>query len=239
MKNQILKSCLIGAGTIVLFIIDVKLSFAQSDCTARAFGLPTALMAPAVVYDPQREMENFYLNTSGSRYLNDNWATGKIVTTDGDEYSNLNVKYDLWNDKVEVLASNRKVVPNNIEKLVIYTDLNKPLVFKSGFPSVAEYNNQTLYQVLTNGKASLLKKPAKKLQIENAYNNTKATQFNSLNDYYVYKDSQMIKFSRKKSAIATILADKQNQVLAYIEKNSINLKDDTDLEKVIEFYNKL
>jgi hypothetical protein len=190
--------------------------------------------------DFNKDIENIYLNASGSRYLIENWTPAKLTTTSGDEYSNITAKYDVLNNKVEVIARNKELAPNNVSKLVLYISSDNSLTFQNGFPKVASNDSKTLYQVLTNGKASLLKKPVKKLQIENIYNSgIKATQFNTTADYYVYKDSRMVKIDKTRSAIAAVLADKQEQVLAYIDENKLKLKNDNELEMVVKYYNML
>lgn len=233
------KAIMLAFSSIMLL---ANIAKAQVTTEMKVFGYQRLGYYPANLgYNQTRELENLYLNTQGSRYLLANWVPAKITNQAGDNFTNVVVKYDIWNDQVEAIANNRQVVVNDINKLVLYNDSTKNLNFRNGFPSIDDYNKHTLYQVLADGKrATLLKKPVKKLQVESVYNTgLKANQFNDAASYYIFKNQQMLKLSLNNKSLAEALADKKNPVLAYINIHKLKLNNDTDLQKVLDYYNTL
>jgi hypothetical protein len=110
--------------------------------------------------------------------------------------------------------------------------------FKSGFPAIDNETQNSFYQVLAEGKASLLKKYSITWRDDKPYNSGTTTRiFTAREILYLNINGSMFKLDKNNSNLATILSSKM--VNAYLAKEKRNLKKDDEVIRLIEYYNSL
>jgi hypothetical protein len=109
-------------------------------------------------------------------------------------------------------------------------------VFKTGYPSTDKNNDKSLYQVLSEGKATLLKHHTLNWQDIIPFNTTNTTRiYTQVQQYYLYFTGKMFKLEKNKDKLVQLLPASND----YIIKNKLNLKKEEDAIKLVDYYNSL
>lgn len=188
---------------------------------------------------------DLYKDMNGSPYLFNDWVKGNIQLDDGTIYNNLNLKYDQVRELLIFLAddntSKRFSAPVKAFTLTNADDKEWPrITFRNGFKAIDGGNEKTYYEVLADGNTQLLKRTAKKIVDERAPGSLIISkQISATTRYYVNKGDRIIKIKKDKKSILEALSDKSSELETYIKHNNLNLKEDADLIKLIEYYNTL
>ncbi|MGZ3754248.1 MAG: hypothetical protein ACXVJE_03460 [Mucilaginibacter sp.] len=191
-------------------------------------------------------LTNHYEDIDGSPYLYDGWAQGEAVLSDGKAYKNLLLKYDQINGmvifKYALTDSAMAFEVPAVEFKFTYITNNKihTAHFINGFAPVGDATPGTYYQILCAGKTRLLKREVKKI--------IKVTEFNSsaisrhietATTYYLEKDKHPVRINNTNKAVLFALSDKADLLKQYIAANDLNVKNDEDFAKLINYYNSL
>ncbi len=144
------------------------------------------------------------------------WQKSILITSSKDTFS-LQARYDLHEDKVELLWNNSVYIlyPEKAEALLI----GEKVYIISKYP----YNDQLLlsyFELISYGKTSLL------LKENNQY-------------YYIKEDNPAQKVNRSKKAICMLFKEQQKNLKHYLKKTKANLKKDEALISLFQFMNKL
>ncbi len=188
---------------------------------------------------------DLYKDTRGSAYLFNDWVKGNVQLVDGTIYNNLNLKYDQVRGVLIFLSDDNNsksfTMPIKAFTLTNAEDKNWPrITFRNGFKPVDGGTLKTYYEVLVDGNTQLLKRTIKKIVDERAPGSLIISKQISANDrYYINDNSRIIKLKKDKKSVLESLKDKQPELEIYINNNNLNVKEDTDLIKVIEYYNSL
>ena len=99
-------------------------------------------------------------------------------------------------------------------------------------------------QVLYQGKSILFKRYRKeflKADIGQPYGSNRQTdEYNDYYEYYVSANGkEPVILKPRKSATVEIFSDKSEIIEEFIKKEKINLKDETDLIRLVEHYDKI
>jgi len=179
----------------------------------------------------------------GSPFLFENFVQAKITTGDGLEYDNVNILYNVMTEKVyaEIPHNHKIVAVQNVNSILVNNDKALPSVYlKSGFPVVKGNTTKSLYQVLTAGKVTLLKKDQRDLFDNIVYgkalNGKKIVRTSA---HYLFHDNQITEIKSTKKYVLEALATNQKALSVYIDNNNINLKEDSGLQRVVNYYNSL
>jgi hypothetical protein len=93
---------------------------------------------------------------------------------------------------------------------------------------------------LPDGKVQLLKRFTKLLfESQPIGSASKLQQFIDKTKYYLIINGKALQVKNDKKALLAALGDKQAQLEDYIKSNKINLKNDAQLGKLIDYYNSL
>ncbi|QKJ32098.1 hypothetical protein HQ865_20795 [Mucilaginibacter mali] len=180
--------------------------------------------------------ENTSADVEGSPYLSKDWADGS-VTVDKGVYKDLKLKYDLKDDAV--IFAGKDNAPMNFSDPVKRFSLNGR-VFANGFPVVGPQGKNAYYEVLSDGKTKLLKHYVKHIQESKTYGSAAVNrEYVQTETYFVFNDGKMIPAKADRKTLLDIFADKTAQLDAYAKANKINFKKDTDLGKLVDYYNSL
>jgi len=199
--------------------------------------IPDADGKPVQLSDAVREID-------GSIYLSIDWTDGSLVRSDNEQYRNLKLRYDVYDD--QVVFENSK----NEADVPVYTDVNSfdlkgvagmdDAKFKNGFPAVDNLTAKSFYEVLCDGKIKLLKHYSKTIsEVDEQGASSPTKTFKDGQTYYILKNGTMTPVKHDEKEILAALADKEPQISAYIKSNHIKVKNDEDLGKLFDYYNTL
>ena len=187
-----------------------------------------------------------YEDVEGSPYLYEVWAPGEAVLSDGKAYKNLLLKYDEVNGMVifkyaPTDSAMAFAVPAVEFKFTLVANSKiQTAHFVNGFMPVGDANANTFYQVLCNGKTKLLKREVKKVVKVTEFNSAVATRhIETATTYYLAKDKSPVRINNTNKAALTALSDKADLLKQYIAANDLNVKNDEDFTKLINYYNSL
>ena len=190
----------------------------------------------------------------GDPYLDTTWQAGMIkfynrpgVSLKTDSLAGVPVRLDLSANEVEVRAG-----ANDIRAIkaaaVRYVDMNNTAGSVSRFVNVHEYQGDAeslkgFFELLISGKLGLLQYPSiyiKKANYNVALNSgSKDDEFVKKMDWYVDYNRKATKFSPGRKAILELMADKKDQIEAFLKTEKPDLKSRAGLQAVFSYYNKL
>ena len=179
-------------------------------------------------------------DVEGTELLYENWLPATIKSSNGKEYTNVMVKYNLLEDVPYFLGKRdvTMIFSSPIKEFVIEDKVgDNKRIFRAGFPSYNQFTTSTFFEVLVDGKIKLLKKQGKRITEARAYNS--ATTVKSIIDdvsYYLHENNQLIAIKRDKKfflsrpkiteATLTILNDKK-----------VNFRDQDTLIEIVKTFN--
>ncbi len=175
-----------------------------------------------------------YTNVQGSPFLLETWELGTVTMASGKKFENINLMYDqiagmvIFKDRDGSSKSfNQPIASFFIKK---GTDIYN---FERGLDGV-------FYERLLTGKINLWKKNRKSIIDEKPYGSATVHR-NILNNitYYVGDVSQLTKIKTDKKSILASFGDKASDVEAYMKKEKLNTKTESDLVRVFLYYNGL
>jgi len=113
---------------------------------------------------------NIYEGINGSVYDQTEYQLAKITLKDGRVYNDVKARINLLEHEVNFIASNGqegflgKGMASEIAYLDSKVEAQDVKVFQCGFPPIDNQNRISFYQILLNGKTSLLKSVYKSIQ---------------------------------------------------------------------------
>jgi hypothetical protein len=193
-------------------------------------------------------MEQSYVDVEGSPYLAANWLPGTVAFANGKTIA-ARLKYDVVKDEPifqsprdsMALAFVSPVKSFRFDIGSIDESSLAPLIFSNGYPAIDEQSENSFYQVIADGKAKLLKRYKKVIHSNQAFNSATTTKTFAMRNavYYLFADNKISRVKLNPKTIAVALADKADQVQAFIKINKTDFKSDHDLAKLFTYYNSL
>jgi hypothetical protein len=187
---------------------------------------------------PQAIPRDRYEDVDGSPYFNNDWNKGIIQLNKGITYKDVNVKFDEVTQQLIILYKDRTyrlAEPVNEFKL---SDANGT---QSHFMNGYGDNKKEFYEVLAQGSVGLLKSTAKHITKNTTYplGSGLSKTVTADDKYYLYVNNAMISVKADARAILKVIGNKQDVLVNYIKNNSLNLKDQNDFAKLINYYNSI
>jgi hypothetical protein len=193
-------------------------------------------------------MEQGYIDVEGSPYLNANWFPGIVNLASGKAVT-AKIKYDMVKD--ELLFQS----PRDSMALAFVTPVKSfsfgvfgvdetnlvPLIFSNGYPDIDDQTQASFYQVIADGKVSLLKRYKKVIHSDQAFNSATTTKTFAMRDavYYLLANGKIEKFKPSQKAAISAMNNNADKVQAFIKSSKIDFKSDKDLAKLFIYYNSL
>lgn len=185
-----------------------------------------------------------FSDIKGSAFSSPDWTKGTVHLDNNTTYTDLEMKYSDYEDKVlvkkgnDVMEFDKRVKDFTLS--VIKNDVPTLEHYRNGYKNVPGHNENAYFQVLADGKVQLLKKVMKKIRTENEYGSmTTNKSFSSNTHYFLVKGDLSASFKKDKKTIIAFLNDKQAQVDDYLKTNKTDFKNDDDLVKLLTYYNSL
>lgn len=178
----------------------------------------------------------------GSPYLNDEFENGTIYTTEKQQYVDVPLRYNIYNEQLEFKS------PQGIIQALATPEILELAKFGDTQIAYQPYisGNKTkngFFIVLSTGKASLYSKPEiafKEATEPAAYKEAEPPKFLRKSDeYYLRFDSTPAKRIGNKKDLIAAFPDKQSEIKSYISKNKIKAGKAESLKKLVEYYNSL
>jgi len=178
----------------------------------------------------------------GSPYFNDNWMKGNVIVNGERQYSGIYLKMDLYDNEVHFQdqKGNEMIATTPIQKvLLVDTAAQRVYNFINGEFIQANSHVKGWYQLLSEGKAILLKKFNKQMQEVKPYGSATVEQsIITSSRYYIMYDENFTEIKKIKE-IAGILIDKKDEIAQYIKSNNLPGKTDADFISLVNYYNQL
>lgn len=163
-----------------------------------------------------------------------------LKTTNGKVYNPVNGRIDLLTSQFIYTINGQDLICVLPIQQIIFDSCNgaklNGAIFRNGYPSISTQDQKSFYQILTEGRGTLLKYYGIQWQDDKPYNTTNVTRvYKTIEQYYLYLNGQMFKLEKNKKNLAGLLAIPAD----YLSNQKINLKKEEDVIKLIEYYNHL
>jgi len=189
---------------------------------------------------------NKYEGIAGSVYDQTEYQLAKITLKDGRVYNDVKTRINLLEQEVNFIASNGqegylgKGMASEIAYIDSKVETQNVKVFQCGFPPIDNQNRISFYQILFNGKTSLLKSVYKSIQERNNdMSGERYKEFATYENMYLLKEGTMVRIKKDKSSIVAMFQDKKEAITKYIEDKKLNLKNEAHLIALVQYYNTL
>lgn len=215
---------------ILMFFIS-NLCFSQG---VQGIGRPAGVLTPA-----QMGMSFFEVPIDGSPYMNEIFKKGKTIIN-GKHTSDALMRYDAYRDAIEIKNEN-DVARTLLRRSNIVADIDGTIYMVREYRESGE-NKLGYFNPLNEGYARLLKKP-KKIFVqaenpENGYDTFKPAKYQDISMYYMQKgDEPAIETKLSKRKILSFLDDSSEILKQYIKKNELNMRLESDIIQLINYYN--
>ena len=193
-----------------------------------------------------RAFENKYADVSGSAYLYPNFKFATIILKDGRTYNNVQARLNLVEHEVNFIASNGEqgYIGKGMVTSILFNDTTKDGVnanfFQTGFSPIDNQSAIHFYQVLVNGKISLLKSINKNIEERlNELSGEKSKEFAQRENLYVLYEGSLKRVKKDSDFFLSTMANQKEAINQYIRTNKLNFKNEDQLKKLVEFYNSL
>ena len=189
---------------------------------------------------------NKYEGISGSVYDNTDYLLAWITLKDGRVYNDVKTRINLLEQEVNFIASNGQegFLGKGMASEIAYIDdkegVQNVKVFQCGFPPIDNQNRISFYQILLNGKTSLLKSVYKSIQERNNdMSGERFKEFATYENIYLLKAGTMSRIKKDKSSLLVLFQDKKEAITKYIDDQKLNLKNEAHLIDLVKYYNTL
>ncbi|GAB3826248.1 hypothetical protein [Pontibacter rugosus] len=184
------------------------------------------------------------ISMDGSPYLHPDWATGSISLSNGITYQGISIMYDQVKDVIIFKTKNNQVkelIEPVQEFSISYIKDNQKVekTFRKGYSS-EEISPNTFLEVIAQGKHTMLKKTSKNLFDRKNYSSaTINREVQESSDYYIATNNKLVKVKKSKSSLLSVLSGETGNLEVYIKKNSLNLRNEEDIAKLVAYSNSL
>ncbi|HSC54696.1 MAG TPA: hypothetical protein VLC98_13785 [Phnomibacter sp.] len=190
------------------------------------------------LHDKMVETNKYSEVVDGSAYFNENWLDAAVMLNNNVLIENVKLRIDLLANEIHYLDSAGKemISTQPIKSIIFKNSANDTsAVFVSGlvFPENKLIDAKSFMQLLSKGKASLVKQYEKKITEQKGYASaTVEKKISTEVKYFVWHNNS---FTRVKN-IQEIADALQDPKLAAGKKNS---KSEADLKATVDAFNKL
>jgi len=178
----------------------------------------------------------------GSPFLNDDFINGTIFTTQKQQYNDIPLRYNIYNDELEFKNPSGEILAMNTPEVVEIAVFGDNKLTYSGYLE----GNKTktgFFVIIEPGKAALLAKKSIffiEATLPAAYKDAEPAKLKARNDVYYIKvgDFQALPADNKKNLVAAF-PDNQDKIEAFISKNKVKLNKPESIAEVVKYYNSL
>lgn len=229
-----------------VFLLLANLGFSQNLVTVeipRGSRTESSEVVDGIATHNYSSKSNIPIN--GTPFLKENFQAGVLELHDGKKSADVMLRYNIAKDLFEILRNNDTLTLNRpFAVKYVYLD-DKVFMFNPKFREEAPRNQNGYFQQRIVGELSLFIKHRKDLSFHSFANNyqggagTKEYYYVD-KTYYVGKttDGKPFLITSSKSLLSKLDKHK-SEIKSFIKKNKLKIKKETDLVKVVEYYNSL
>lgn len=194
---------------------------------------------PYTGYEKQKSYEAMVANIEGSQFYDEHFNKATISNSP----STFNVRYNAFLDEMEILNKNEVVFVNKRYHRGSITLTDKDVTYK--ILKEIDGDQETLgYFVLIDGTGSvaLYKKERKQLVYDNKLTRKNDSEFKNVRtSYYVEFDNSKIavEVPTNKRDFADLFPEKKAEILSFIKKNKLKLRQEEDIQRLITYINSI
>lgn len=204
---------------------------------------PSSTGASTVISDPlnNRPYYGNNSNVEGNLFFTNKWSPGSIKTTKGIHYTNMMLKYDVFNTDVVFLINDSSFsFSEEIREFVLNTG------GKNG--SVARFVNSSSVNsslprkyvlVLVEGAMSFYLHQKKSIITASSYNMADRKILEDQNTYYVVYNGVSKSVNLNKKNLEEFMGAKWQAVNVYMEQNNLSAKSESGWAAAISYFNTL
>jgi hypothetical protein len=189
---------------------------------------------------------SYYEGIEGNPFFIENFRSSTIKLVSGLEFNNVTARLDLYKQIVQVKLNGdtaKMILPGNITEIIFYDTVQSlpfEYKFQTGYPEIDNLNRNNFYQVISDGKVTLLKSSIKKInKTKNEMSGEVSSQFDIYEDHYLYVKYEMKRVKKDKEYLLNLLADKKKELETYFTAQKLNFKSMDSIKKLIDYYNSL
>lgn len=233
---------------ITILLVGVNFySYSQNQVVRTLDNRGTGWMNDLIISDYNgRPFKLYYEGVQGSPFLFDEWKLADITLSKGKKFEKIKARVDLCSQEAHFITRNNVeiVTPNGLVTEIALFDSTTAgmdtIRLKTGFPTIDNQNENNFYELLSDGRAQLVKSIRKKIvEKKNDVSGQVEREFDFYEDYYVFNNGVLKKIRRDKSSVLDLLNDQKVKIEEFIKSNGINLKRADGLIRLFDYYNSL
>ncbi|WP_345951760.1 hypothetical protein ABDD95_10060 [Mucilaginibacter sp. PAMB04274] len=181
-------------------------------------------------------------DVKGSPLMSTDWQKATVKLKNGVTYKdNMYVMYNLEKDELYFKGEKGEVLAfvDPVSEFILLDNNGDSHYFKSGYSNVPGTTTNTFLEVIGDGSVKLLKHTKSYILESKDYSSPGVKTYNKDVKYYLLSGANVQPVKPDKKSIITALGTKQNEVEKYLKENNLNFKKDTDLTKLITYYNSI
>ncbi|MDP3393297.1 hypothetical protein [Sediminibacterium sp.] len=176
----------------------------------------------------------------GSPWFNSNFIPARITLFNGEVTEGNQFKLNLYNS--QLFTENEKqqliVLTAAVKRIEFLNEGKKAAVFQAGFPRIDKQRWNSFYQVLAEGNAKLLKYIHYTFSDRMQYGQGVSFKLEPQFYFYIFANNEMHQI-KKVDDLVLMFPDWINEVKGYIGREGLKIRKETDLVKIVSFYNSL
>lgn len=186
-----------------------------------------------------RVWRNLYSMVRDNQFLFSGELLAGIVSINGERFSNLSLKYDIYEDEIltpTILGPLLQLNKEMVDSFSIFFQNKAYRFVKVPEDSLKDFNGYM--NVLVSGKASLYVRYKK--AIDNLAVDDKYDLFFQTHKIFVVKEGSVYTVANKRD-LFTVIDDREDEIRSYIKKERLRIskKDPESFVPVIRFYNSI
>lgn len=195
------------------------------------------------------------LTLEAQRFPHEFWHEGKVVLLAGDTLYG-EIKYDLERDVIQLRRGSNIMEAFTARKILFFeifddTINHYRLFFALPYAISSNYKAPVFFEVLYEGKLTLLNRESIEIQNANYYDPRFSRYYHDpfmrgmnypvlvYNFYFLNEKGQIAEYSKRKRDLYRIMNKRQQDVKAYIKKERLKVDRIDHLIKITRYYNSL
>ena len=165
---------------------------------------------------------------------------------DGKKFMDIKAKLNLVEHEVEFISAStvEGFIGKGLVSVISFSDTVrqevKKYTFQSGFPGIDNQTTIHFYQVLSNGKVTLLKSINKAMEERNnELSGERSKEFVSRENWYIYQNGVMKRVKKDQAFFTDLFTDKAEAYAKYVNENKVSFKNEDQIAKMVNFLNAL
>ena len=187
---------------------------------------------------------SYYEGIEGNPFFIENFRSSTIKLASGHVFNNVTARLDLYKQVIQVKLNGdtvKTILPGNITEVIFYDTVQSlpySYIFQTGYPEIDNLKRNNFYQVLSDGKVTMLKSSVKKInKTKNEISGEISSQFDTYEGYYLYIKYEMKRIKKGKEYLLNLLADKKKELETYILDQKLNFRSMDSIRMLIGYYN--